>query len=289
MTQDANSPSEPIDMSAIEVFHFAEDCQNFEDFGHENGFRYWYATDLARCLGYDDFGAFRRGALNRAMAACTSLSIPIDETIVAIKRERDGKEFSDFKVSRFGCYLVAMNADPKKPKVAQAQAYFAAVAESFRQYLEDAQDIERLAIRDEISDSERVLASTAKKAGVVTYAFMHDAGYRGMYNMSLKQLKAYKGQPNLKKPLLDFMGVRELSANQFRLTETAARISGQNVRGQAACEKAAFGVGRDVRTMMQNNDGVKPEDLALQNDIGETRKNIKQAHKGFKKLEGQKP
>jgi DNA-damage-inducible protein D len=277
---------EQADMNEIEVFHFKEGCKNFDDFGRDNSFRHWFASDLAKCLGYEDFGSFRKGALNRAMAACGSLGIPLEENIVAVKREVDGKEFADFKLSRFGCYLVAMNGDTRKPQVASAQAWFAAVAESFQQYLEEARDFERLAIRDEIADQERALGSVAKKAGVTVYAFMHDAGYRGMYNMSLAKLKTYKGKPDCKKPLLDYMGVRELAANQFRISETAARISGQNVRGQQACEQAAFGVGRDVRNMMQKNDSVKPEDLALEDDIADTRKNLKQAHKGFKKLDG---
>src|SRR5690349_303722 len=98
---DSRQEFDPANMTEIEVFHFKEDSKNFDDYARENSFRYWFATDLARCLGYEDFGAFRKGALNRAMAACGSLGIPLEENIVAVRRDVDGKEVSDFKLSRF--------------------------------------------------------------------------------------------------------------------------------------------------------------------------------------------
>src|SRR5665213_1951625 len=151
MTTDGGTPpaDRPLDTVVIEVFHFEAGKQNFESFAKENGFRHWYASDLGTFLGYETFVAFRK-AINRAMAACTMLNIPCDENFAAVQRQIGGKTVSDFKMSRFACYLTAMNADSKKPRVAAAQGYFAAIAESFQQYLEEAENFERLALREDV-------------------------------------------------------------------------------------------------------------------------------------------
>ena len=283
------SPPNGIDMSAIEIFQHGEGCHNFEDLGHDNGFRYWWASDLAKCLGYEDFNAFRRGPLNKANATCTNLGIPSAENFISERRQVDGRDTSDVRLSRFGCYLVAMNGDTKKPRVAEAQAYFAAVAITFQQYLEDANDIERLTIRDEITGREKSLSGVAKGAGVNDYALFQNAGYRGMYNMNLNQLKDFKGIPDKGRSLLDYMGKTELAANLFRITQTEERIKNESIRGQQPCEAAAHHVGRKVRETMQQLSGTRPESLPLESDIRDAKKNLKQTHKGFKKLDHKKP
>ena len=275
-----------IDVSSIEVFHFKEGCQNFEDLGHDNGFRYWYASDLAKCLGYDDFQTFRRGPLNKAIGACAALGIPNDENFLVERRTVDGHEFADTRLSRFACYFVALNGDGKKPKVAEARVYFAAVAATFQQYLEDANDVERLAIRSEISGRETSLAGVAKGAGVTEYPFFHNAGYRGMYNMNLSQLKVLKRMPTGGKSLLDYMGKTELAANLFRITQTEERIRNENIRGQTPCEQAAHHVGQTVRKTMEDLSGTKPEHLPLESDLRDAKKNLKHAAKGFKEIDG---
>ena len=128
-----------------------------------------------------------RKAVGRAMVALTSLNIPVYDNIVNEAREMAGKTVQDFKLSRFACYLTAMNGDPKKPQVAKAQAYFAMWAESCRLALEKAGAVERVTVRAEVSEHERSLSGVAKKAGVINYAFFQNAGYRGLYNRLLNR------------------------------------------------------------------------------------------------------
>ncbi|MEM5789597.1 MAG: BRO family protein, partial [Syntrophobacteraceae bacterium] len=137
-----------------DVFHFNDDYENFEDHGKSNGMRFWYATDLAKLLGYENYNTFVRGAINRAIAACTALGIDVMDNFGQCSREIDGKIQADMKLSRFACYLAAMNGDPKKPQVAAAQAYFATIAESFRRYFQEADHVERVAIREDVSERE---------------------------------------------------------------------------------------------------------------------------------------
>jgi DNA-damage-inducible protein D len=283
-----NPASNKVDMGAAELFHFNEGCPNFEDIGQENGFRYWWASDFCRCLGYEDYNSFQK-AINRAIGACSTLGIPNEENFVSVTRDINGKPVKDHKLSRFACYLTAMNGDVNKPRVAQAQTYFAVMAESFRQYLADAEAIERVNIRDEVSGREKSLGHTAKAAGVTEYALFQNAGYRGMYNMNLTSLKVYKKMPASGKSLLDYMGKAELAANLFRITQTEAKIVNESISGQKSCERAAEKVGKTVRETMIKISGQSPEALPLKEDIQSARKNLKQAHKGFKKLDQNRP
>ena len=274
-------------MNDLEVFHFDSDRPNFENLGHTNGTRTWWARDLMEVLGYQAFDSFER-AITRAIRACTTIGVDVFENFQQVNREIDGKPVRDFKLSRFACYLTAMNGDVKKPEVAKAQAYFATVAEAARQYFQGAENVERVVVRDEVSEREKSLTSIAKAAGVVNYAFFQNAGYRGLYNMDLYQLRRLKHVDSGRSPL-DFMGKQELAANLFRITQTEAKITQEKIRGQTALEKTAHIVGRKVRETMIDISGNRPEDLRPARDINEVRRGLKKTEKEFAKLDATAP
>ncbi|WP_201276797.1 phytase [Microbulbifer sp. ALW1] len=275
-----------MDFREVDVFHFDEENINFNDIARENGFTYWLASEYMHMLGYESYASFKK-AINKAMTTCLTLDIDTYENFQQVRRVIDGKEQTDFKLSRFACYLVAMNADNKKIRVAQAQAFFAATAETIRRYVDNAEDVERVLIRDEISAHERTLSASANKAGVSGkgYALFQNAGYRGMYNMNLSQLKTYKMLETPSRSLLDFMGKDELAANLFRITQTDLKLNNENIKGQRNAERAAESVGRKVRNTMLEISGVKPEDMELTEDIRKVKTSLKQTHKGLKKLD----
>jgi len=250
--------------------YFENQGLGYESRGFSNGERHWYAADFMEMLGYESMQSFEQ-AINRAIGTCTTLGIPVVENFEQTTREIKGEPVRDYKLSRFACYLIAMNGDVRKPQVAQAQAYFAKLAEAMRQY-QVGEEVQRVRIRDEISGRERSLASTAKRAGVEQYGLFQNAGYRGMYNVDLNTLKRMKGLVDTSRSLLDFMGKRELAGNLFRITETEAKLKSDATQGQKPAENVAFHVGRKVRSMMIENDGTKPELLPLTGDI-------KQVHK----------
>jgi DNA-damage-inducible protein D len=264
-------------------FHLEPDRPGFEALAKSNGFRFWWASELALTLGYESLNGFRK-AVERAMMAFTSLNIPVFDNIVQAQREVNGKLITDYKLSRFACYLAAMNGDPKKPQVAQAQAYFVQWAEACRLYLEQADGVERVAIRGEISEHERTLSGTAKKAGVTDYGLFQNAGYRGLYNMNLREVRRHKGVPEGRSPL-DFMGKTELAANLFRVTQTEEKIRAEAIRGQPSLERAAENVGRKVRTTMIEISGKRPENLPPAEDIKQVHKKLKTSHREIKKLD----
>lgn len=254
-----------IPTHASDAFHFDESRPDFNTLANQNGFTYWYASDLMSLLGYQNWDSFRK-VIQRAIAACTSLNIDILDNFVQERRDKEGKSLLDYRLSRFACYLVAMNGDPNKHEVAQAQGYFAILAETFRRYVEESEDVERILIRDEISEHEKTLSSVAKVAGVSEYHLFQNAGCRGLYNMNINRLRTLKSIPSNRSPL-DFMGKEELAANLFRVTQTAAKIQKESIKGQQNAEQVAYDVGRKVRTTMQEISGTSPEQLPPSEDI----------------------
>jgi DNA-damage-inducible protein D len=267
----------------LDVFHFDDDRPNFESFGKDNGFRFWLASDLTAHLGYASMAPIIK-AVNKAMAACATLNIPIAENFVEVATDGAGR---DWRLSRFACYLTVMNGDPRNARIAQAQAYFATVAESFRQYFQVAEQVERVQIRGEISEREKALSGTAGARGVTQYAFFQNAGYRGMYNMDMNQIRRLKMVPNGRSPL-DFMGKTELAANLFRITQTDEKIRNEDLYGQKPLERAAENVGREVRATMRRISGTVPEKLPTDRDIKVVQQGLKRTGKEFAKLDGSK-
>ncbi len=266
------------------LFHLDEDRPNFESLGKENGNRFWYARDFMKMLGYEDFSAFMK-AINKAMATCTALNILVMDNFSEVSRVIKGETVVDYKLSRFACYLVAINGDVRKPEVAAAQAYFITMAEAFRHYIESNEQVERVQTREKISDQEKSLSSAAHAAGVEQYHFFRNAGYRGMYNMNLAELKLLKRVAS-DRSVLDFMGSEELAANLFRITQTEAKIRNEQIRGQTMLEITAESVGKAVRKTMQELSGTSPETLPPASDIKLVKKNLKQVGKEFDKIDG---
>jgi len=229
-------------------------------------------------LGYVSDTSFSK-AITRAKQACLAVGIDIEDHFV---RDPEGQHL----LTRFACYLVAMNGDSRKPEVASAQAYFAAIAETFQNHLEAAVGIDRVLIREEIVDGQKSLASTASQHGLKNFAFFADKGYRGMYNMSLARLCEFKGTK--KKEFINRMGKVEMAAHLFRITQTDEKIKKHDIRGQQRLEKTAFDVGQIVRKTMIDLSGTTPESLPVTENVRDVRKKLKGASKKLKALDNPK-
>lgn len=260
-----------------DIFHFEDNRPSFEDLGIPNGVTHWAEDVLMTALGYESLESFNKAVL-RAKQTCLTLGMHTEDHFV----RRDG----GWIYTRFACYLIAMNGDPRKPATASAQAYFAAIAETFQQKL-DPNAIDRVLIREEIVDGQKSLASTAKSHGVSNYGFFQNAGYMGMYNMSLGRLCELKGVKDGTK-LVDRMGKEEMAAHLFRITQTDAKIKKDDIRGQRALEDTAKHVGKQVRGMMVQNTGTAPEQLPLEEDINSVKKGIKGTGKKLQNLDSKK-
>jgi DNA-damage-inducible protein D len=261
------------------------DQSSFESmaFDGEDGRHFWWQSDLMTFLGYQSRETFSK-PVGKAMSAVSTLGLSTFEGFRPAKRTVDGGEVDDCQLSRFACYLIAMNGDPRKPEIAAAQAYFTAMTEVARQAMLNVDKVERLILRDNMADAEKAMSSTAKRAGVNRYDIFRSEGYRGMYDMALAQLKSRKGV-DADCVLADYMGRQELAANVFRVSETEAKVRNQKIKGDIQVQRTAFEVGRVVRKTMIETSGTRPEDLPAEEDIAKVRSRFKKAAKGLENMD----
>lgn len=267
------------------VFHFKEGEENFETYACENGFTFWSGLKLMDLLGYSNWATFNH-VVSKAMTTCNTLGIPIMDNFQQRRVDVGGRQVEDFKLSRFACYLISMNGNVTMPKVAQAQAYFARLAGAVQDFQIQSANVERLQVRSEISDREKTLTGVAFSHGlnIDGYGLFQNAGYRGMYNKNISQLKAIRNVDS-SRSLLDFMGKNELAANLFRITQTEIKIKAENVRGQSRLENTAENVGQQVRKAMLEINNTPPERLGVFEDIKEVKKNLKSTNKALKGID----
>jgi DNA-damage-inducible protein D len=234
------------------------------------GVAYWMARDLQPLLGYATWEHFAN-VIEKAKMACESAGADPDyqfrEVTKGITAGKGAEvQRADMFLSRYACYLIAMNGDPRKPEIGLAQTYFA--VQTRRQEVRDQQhpELRRAEMRLRVKEANRNLNSAAKDAGVQNYGLFHDAGYRGLYGLGLQEIKAHKGIPP-KDDLLDRAGRVELAANEFRITQAEDKIRREQVRGEVSAIEAHRAVGKAVRQTIKMLGGTMPEDLPSEASI----------------------
>lgn len=250
---------------------------------NEYGQEYWSARDLLDPLGYVEWRKFE-GVIERAKEACKNSGQNIDDHFAhAAKMVTIGSDASrkieDYALSRYACYLIAQNGDPRKEEIAIAQTYFAIQTRKQEVHEQLIEDSKRVYLRDEMKTHNKQLAQAAKDAGVINYANFQDYGYMGLYgNMRQRDIHAKK---KLKKneAILDHMNSEELAANLFRATQTEAKLKRENITGQSNANKTHYDVGKKVRQTIQELGGTMPEHLPTPDNIKESKKRLKQSSK----------
>lgn len=245
----------------------------FENIRHTNeyGQEFWYARELQQALEYSQWRRFEE-TIERAKTACLQSENSIEDHFANIGKmvsigSGAQREIDDIMLSRYACYLIVMNGDPRKQIIAVGQTYFAVKTrqqELVDNYDQLTEDQKRLAIRDEIKRHNKSLAEAAQMAGVETsldYATFQNYGYMGLYGgLKAQDIKRRKG---LKKSqdILDHMGSTELAANLFRATQTDEKLRRENVQGKDAANRTHYEVGAKVRQTIAELGGTMPEDL----------------------------
>lgn len=244
----------------------------FEDFQHKNWMIYWWASEFMLMLWYTDMKSFEK-IINKWIKTLTSLWIDVFDNI----QKTNNWENEDYKLSRYACYIIAMNWDPKKPEVAACQNYF---AEQTRKFEIMQEDPERLSIRTELAEWNKSLSSTVNKHWVLDYAKFNQAWYLWLYNMENYKLAQKRNVDKSK--LYDYMGRTELAANLFRVTQTEERIKNRNLYWQNQLEKAHLDVWKEVREFIIQNTWTRPENLNQEMPLPEMKKWLKNAQKTLK-------
>lgn len=251
----------------------AKEYQRFEDIKHttDEGVEFWYARELAPVLEYAKWDNFRK-VINKAMLACKNSGFAIEDHFAEVGKtipmpKGAEKTINDYMLSRYACYLIVQNGDPRKEVIAIGQTYFA--IQTRRQEIADAfnqldEDNKRLVIRGEVKSWNSMLAEAAHLAGITEqadYAEFQNAGYMGLYGgLRVADIHARKKLAPTQK-ILDYMGSEELGANLFRITQTEAKMRRDKPQGLDEASGIHYTVGKEVRETIEKIGGTMPEDL----------------------------
>ncbi|WP_026748224.1 DNA damage-inducible protein D [Leptotrichia trevisanii] len=260
----------------------------FEEIKHidENGVEFWYARELMQVIEYSKWGNFIK-VINKAKESMKSTGIIDSEHIADVGKtiqmpKNATKTINDMKLTRYACYIIVQNADPRKKAIALGQQYFAfqtrkqEIAET--DFKELSEDDRRLKLREDVRDFNKKLAFEAQNVGVQNFAKFQNSGYQGLYNG--ETAGDIKKRKNLKEKehILDHMGSTELAANYFRITQTEERLKKGDIQGEEIANNTHFNIGKKVREVMIEISGTKPEELPT------PKKSIKEIQKEKKLL-----
>lgn len=241
----------------------------FENIKHidENGVEFWYARELQNILEYMEWRNFNQ-VIDKAKIACENSGKRVVANFVDVNKTVQlnfgTREIADIKLSRYACYLIVQNGDPRKEVIALGQSYFAIktrqqeLHDDFNQLTEDQK---RIAIRDEIKHHNKSLSESAGNAGVKNFGRFHNSGYKGLYGgLTMQDIHNLK-ELNEGEHILDFMGSAELAANLFRATQTDEVLRRRNIKGEDLANDTHFNVGRTIRNTMKELGTTMPENL----------------------------
>ena len=242
----------------------------FENIKHidNDGNEYWYARELQQILGYKEWRYFSV-VIEKAQIACSQSNNNINShfgvNTKIVKTGISSKIILDYKLSRYACYLIVQNANPKYEAVSLGQTYFAVQTRKMElteeEYGRLTEDEKRLYRRRQTRDGNKILYKIAKEKGVKNFDKFTNAGYKGLYNGETANDIAKRKGLRYREDILDNMGSVELGANIFRITQTEALLEKQEEPNEIIATNTHYKVGKTVRKAIEDLGGTMPEDL----------------------------
>jgi DNA-damage-inducible protein D len=236
-----------------------------------NGQEYWMGRNLQGVLNYARWENFE-ALIEKAKVACANSEVNPDgqfrQTTKLITHGKGGqREIGDWYLSRYACYLIAMNGDPQVEEVAYAQQYFAVETRLREQEAQQIAEYDRVDHRRRVTATVKALSSAARRSGVQRYGLFYDAGYRGLYGgLGLPAIKARKGI-DPKEELLDRAGRVELAAIELKNATTEEQLIRLKIQGEQPAMDTHHRVGREIREGLKRIGSTMPEDLPPEESV----------------------
>ena len=254
----------------------------------------WFARDLQSRLGYARWENFQV-AIGRAVESCNSQNINVDDHFREVTKmvtlgSGAQREIQDYMLTRFACYLIAQNGDPKKEEIAFAQGYFAVQTRRAELIAEHLQYLARIEVRERLRSSEKQLSQNIYERGVDDrgYARIRSKGdtvlFGGHTTEDMKRRLGVKSS----RPLADFLPTLTIAAKNLATEMTNYNVEQKDLYGEASITTEHMDNNRSVRQMLSQR-GIKPEELPPSEDIKKIERRVNSNEKKIEKTSSKLP
>ncbi|MBQ9310006.1 MAG: DNA damage-inducible protein D [Bacteroidales bacterium] len=254
----------------------------------------WFARELQEVLGYARWENFQ-SAINRAVESCSTQGINVDDHFREVTKmvklgSGANRDVQDFMLTRYACYLIAQNGDPKKEPVAFAQSYFAVQTRKAELIEERINYIARLESRDRLRASEKQLSQNIYERGVDDKGFgrIRSKGdavlFGGHTTEDMKKRLGVKDS----RPLADFLPTLTIAAKNLATEMTNYNVEGKNLYGERDITNEHMQNNQSVREMLGKR-GIRPEELPPAEDIKKLERRVASEEKRIEKTSPKLP